>query len=615
MRRMSVEVGALEHSKSRRKRKFCTPARRVELSDQDTDSDEGDVESYTYILDDDEQETSQDRFQNSPTQTIESSSDGYTNGSTDLDKDVMPSENNNVETFKVISQDAFPISNNGYIVPTDGTLPPGMHLVFVPDSAKEEFIKKSSLCFDRYDRGLADNSKPFIVQPVSGVNGFVMTKSNPMNKVPLDGLGAENTGKLDIHVDKGDNAYITINPEYYDNQGSLDADIAEALTGIGNTNNEDDESNVQNSSKNEANKIKTLIKRHCKFECNRCDKRYKRQFDLNAHMRTHDGQEPFSCSQCGEKFNYLHLYRKHVNQHNSEDKGTECKECGLKIRFKSHVKVHMRTHTGEKPYKCGVCGRAFAQSCILTTHMRTHTGEKPYRCDECGKGFGQASTLKIHKRTHSGDRPYKCTMCDKAFNQSGHLNLHIRTHTGHKPFKCEVCGNMFNQRCHLRLHMKRHTGERPFKCDKCDKEFLQNCELVNHMLSHYGEKRAYKCQVCDMIFAQKEQFTVHLKCHDPKTLGDVKPYGCNVCGNAYSHQADLFLHMKNHQDTSKAFECNICGCAYAQQNDLRMHMKNHKNEKSFECITCSKVYTQESDLKQHMKIHLDCEVKSESVLE
>lgn len=52
-------------------------------------------------------------------------------------------------------------------------------------------------------------------------------------------------------------------------------------------------------------------------------------------------------------------------------------------------------------HACPHCGKVFLSNANLIIHIRIHTGERPYHCDDCNVSFTNSSHLYRHYRTAS----------------------------------------------------------------------------------------------------------------------------------------------------------------------------------------------------------------------
>ncbi|KAJ0023940.1 hypothetical protein NQD34_003839 [Periophthalmus magnuspinnatus] len=95
-----------------------------------------------------------------------------------------------------------------------------------------------------------------------------------------------------------------------------------------------------------------------------------------------------------------------------------------------------RDPSKKKQHICHIvgCGKIYGKTSHLRAHLRWHTGERPFACSWsfCGKRFTRSDELQRHRRTHTGEKRFACPECPKRFMRSDHLSKHIKTHLNKK---------------------------------------------------------------------------------------------------------------------------------------------------------------------------------------
>ena len=80
----------------------------------------------------------------------------------------------------------------------------------------------------------------------------------------------------------------------------------------------------------------------------------------------------------------------------------------------------------ERPFLCTVCNHRFIRATHLRRHMRIHTGEKPFTCHICGQRYARGDYLRAHIQAHRRDRIHKCKHCGEAFHDLTRFADHCR---------------------------------------------------------------------------------------------------------------------------------------------------------------------------------------------
>ncbi len=117
--------------------------------------------------------------------------------------------------------------------------------------------------------------------------------------------------------------------------------------------------------------------------------------DLKSHLRRHSGVHQKAA----------------LAWYDQADKFYKCTVCDYCCRMKESMLKHIRCHTGEKPYKCEVCNITITQLSALHFHIKKkHPSFKPIKCTLCAEAFLVPTHLRCHLRSHTGQQAQKARL-------------------------------------------------------------------------------------------------------------------------------------------------------------------------------------------------------------
>uniref|UniRef100_A0A1Q3G0E0 Putative c2h2-type zn-finger protein n=1 Tax=Culex tarsalis TaxID=7177 RepID=A0A1Q3G0E0_CULTA len=165
--------------------------------------------------------------------------------------------------------------------------------------------------------------------------------------------------------------------------------------------------------------LKSLVvyikdKKH--WKCPHCDNKYFSQSgNLKAHINTHTGYKPYTCNLCNRSFAQKSNLNYHMKASHDPQRPFKCNACDRAFSTMDQMVLHLKTKHAQ-----------------IETATPRQVADKKHFCPYCGKAFAQSFNLKLHVNTHTGERPYKCELCPKSFTQRSNLNVHINKSHGAK---------------------------------------------------------------------------------------------------------------------------------------------------------------------------------------
>ncbi|XP_037923474.1 zinc finger protein 2 homolog [Hermetia illucens] len=345
--------------------------------------------------------------------------------------------------------------------------------------------------------------------------------------------------------------------------------------------------------------------------CPICSKTFASTSNRDSHIATaHNTEKEYHCDLCEKSFR-TNIYLKYHKTRHHQDCENECSICHQKFSNWNKYRYHWtHAHPENMKFKCKYCEKPFATQFVMRVHERSHTGERPFLCNQCGVAFRYRTQFLDHMKTHESKRDIACDMCGLTFYTNRQLSNHKRKHMS-KNHACEICGEAFAYKLDLYAHKynehkiaeynpKRKTNY-PFNCPKCSKGFSVLTSLSKHIKIHTDTERKHVCPHCGNGYKRSD----HLKLHIKRMHLKITEHKCEVCGREYLEKCALRAHMVVH-DSARPFTCTKCPASFKRQRSLKDHMLKHEGRKEYACGICDMRFFNRTIVVLHtQRVHSD----------